>query len=152
MGRWQPAEDVADGVGLDLLQTNLGKAPGQPCGAGSFAEGRRGNGGQINLPVHDGLGVAVHPGKSGMNRTLRGQSRYPGKCRVVGKQVHRDGLRVAATGLLFWILLLEELADIAPTVNDHADKDGIASDAIEDSIGFEEDLAIRGLFRCLWQV
>ena len=63
----QNAEDVASSVNLDIAETDLREALGEPLRASLFAVGGRGNGDQLDLPIHDGFGIGVQPGKGGVD-------------------------------------------------------------------------------------
>ena len=65
-----------------------------------FAEGRRGNGDQFRLPVHDGLGVAVQPREGSVHRPQSASAVIARKCRVARKQAIRlfQGSRKSGCG------------------------------------------------------
>jgi len=88
MGGGKKAEDIARGVGFNAGDAGLGKAGREPLGAGFFAKGRGGDGGEICLPVHDGFGIAVKPGEGGVDRAAGGECRDLGESRVAREDRH----------------------------------------------------------------
>jgi hypothetical protein len=61
----------------------------QPLGPRLLAGRRRGNGHHLRLPVHDGLGIAMQPGKGRVNRPLLGQRRHREKAELLVNERHR---------------------------------------------------------------
>jgi len=71
IGSGQEAEDVADGVGMDLSEAGLGEAGEEPLGTGLFAEGRAGW--RRGRSASRGwFWVVVQPGKGGVDGALGG--------------------------------------------------------------------------------
>ena len=89
MWRGYESDDVADGVGLNVGETDFGEACGDPFGAGFFSEGRRGNGDEFGLAIDEGLGIVVHPRERSMNGALRGDCRYASEGRAAREDRHR---------------------------------------------------------------
>jgi len=77
----QEAEDIADGVDLDIAQACLNEALGQPLGAFALTVRRSGDGHESHLPIHDGFGIGVEPGECGVNGPLRGEGSDARECR-----------------------------------------------------------------------
>lgn len=59
---------IADVIELDIAQSDFSETSGSPVRTSVLSEGRRGYGDQIQLPIHDGLGIVVHPRKRSVDR------------------------------------------------------------------------------------
>ena len=88
MRRGDEADDVADSVSVDVDESDLGEASGEPIRTSFFAEGWRGNGDEFGLAIDEGLGVVVHPCERSVNRALSGDCRDAGECRAAREDRH----------------------------------------------------------------
>ncbi len=75
----QIPKHVSRSVNLDLFQADLTESGRQPMPARFLAEWRRWNPAQLCLPVHNRLGISMHPRKRRVNRPLSGNRRDTGK-------------------------------------------------------------------------
>ena len=66
----------------------MSELEGYPCGAGLLAKGGGRDSDQGGLPVHDGFGVVVQPGKSGVDGTQGGQFGDTGEGRAAREHWH----------------------------------------------------------------
>ena len=81
-------DDVAEDVGVDVDEADLGEACGDPLRACLFSEGWCGNGDEFGLAIDEGLGIVVHPCERSVNRALGGDCRYAGEGRAAREDRH----------------------------------------------------------------
>lgn len=65
--RRQDAEDIGDSINLDVAETNLREALGEPFCASLLSMSGRGDCHDFELPIHDGFWIGVQPGEGSVN-------------------------------------------------------------------------------------